>query len=161
VSYFKEALGATNVPGYTLLSGGCVQQGTSRVVDSSVFCAGDLAAKSAFDATKEAPLYVKQGPLGLCFNRVTNKPVDAKYCVKEPSTWDKISGGFLDAAKLRSSGGGTSGGMPSWILPVGLGVVAIGAVLLLTKKKSSPAAAPAATPAATPASNPGRRRRRR
>jgi hypothetical protein len=99
---------------------------------------------------------------GQCWDTIGLKSVPSIYCQsapEEPGFFGKLWGGFKEVATVRGAGQQypqqplVSGGMPSWLLPVGLGVVAIGAVLLMTKKKSAPAAAPA--------SNPARRRRSR
>jgi hypothetical protein len=115
-----------------------------------------------------ADVRYQQQASGRCWDTVKLESVPSFYCEgrsalttsKEPSFWDKFTSGLTAAAQIRGSGTTTTtaGGMPSWLLPVGVGVVAIGAVLLLTKKKKSPA--PAATPAAAATSNPGRQRKK-
>lgn len=97
-----------------------------------------------------------------CWDSVARAPVDKSNCgVKDPSLFDKLLGygkqgldvyaqgqqqqGTIKAAQAASMQGG---GMPGWLLPVGLGVVALGAVLVLTKKRA-------------PQQNPARRAKRR
>lgn len=95
---------------------------------------------------------------GKCYDLRTGKEVASSLmtCYAKPrtssgsSTGSQIKTGFLAAldwfgAQRAQERAGAAvpaggGGLPSWVMPVGLVAVGVGAVLILTKKKRSPPA---------------------
>ena len=84
----------------------------------------------------------------LCYSYATQTPVSPgeAYCGKKPS--GPITTGLTTALSwlrtdlqtqgaLRAGQPAPSGGTPKWLLPVGIGLTAVGVVLIATKKKQS------------------------
>jgi hypothetical protein len=82
----------------------------------------------------------------------------AKPQTSGPSVWDRITGGAGGAldwfTKYKQNQGALtayragstqapSGGLPGWVMPVGIAALGVGAILILTKKRKAPASAAA------------------